>query len=165
MLILRIQGGPHGENLYGSWTSSPSSSFNHLVQTQSGIHAGWYAEISKYDFNKPGFAAGTGHFTQMVWKSTKKVGCAWNTVACKSNGMNFFKLVCEYDPRGNVVGDGGRWFKENVPRPIKKAGIEDVYDGDEGVEGGDEGVFAGEEEGEQVVMEAADGVQGFVVEL
>lgn len=65
---------------------------------------------------------GTGHFTQLVWKSTKKIGCAWNTVGCKSNGMNFYKLVCEYDPPGNMVG--GTHFKDNVPRPIKKADVE-----------------------------------------
>jgi hypothetical protein len=64
----------------------------------------------------------TGHFTQMVWKSSKRIGCAWNTNTCKSNGMNFYKLVCEYDPRGNIVG--GNYFKDNVPKPVKKTEAE-----------------------------------------
>ena len=60
----------------------------------------------------------------MVWKNTKRIGCAWNTKNCKSNGANFYKLVCEYDPPGNVVG--GNNFRDNVPRPVRKAGVEDV---------------------------------------
>jgi hypothetical protein len=64
----------------------------------------------------------TGHFTQMVWKNSKRIGCAWNTNTCKSNGMNFYKLVCEYDPPGNIVG--GNYFKDNVPKPVKKTEAE-----------------------------------------
>jgi hypothetical protein len=41
--------------------------------------------------------------------------------------MNFYKLVCEYNPPGNYAGR----FPENVPKPIKKAGIEDVEDVEE----------------------------------
>jgi hypothetical protein len=36
--------------------------------------------------------------------------------------MNFYKLVCEYDPRGNIVG--GNYFKDNVPKPVKKTEAE-----------------------------------------
>eukprot|EP00208_Stichococcus_sp_RCC1054_P007253 CAMPEP_0206144092 /NCGR_PEP_ID=MMETSP1473-20131121/22946_1 /ASSEMBLY_ACC=CAM_ASM_001109 /TAXON_ID=1461547 /ORGANISM="Stichococcus sp, Strain RCC1054" /LENGTH=144 /DNA_ID=CAMNT_0053539787 /DNA_START=209 /DNA_END=640 /DNA_ORIENTATION=+ len=32
-------------------------------------------EVWMYDFDKPGFSSGTGHFTQVVWKSTWEVGC------------------------------------------------------------------------------------------
>jgi uncharacterized protein YkwD len=32
----------------------------------------WYNEISKYNFNSPGFSSGTGHFTQVVWKNSKE---------------------------------------------------------------------------------------------
>ena len=35
----------------------------------------WYDEIKDYDFAKSEFTSGTGHFTQVVWKNTKQVGC------------------------------------------------------------------------------------------
>jgi uncharacterized protein YkwD len=65
----------------------------------------WYNEISAYDFNSPGFSDATGHFTQVIWKSTKKVGCG---VAQCSDGALY---VCNYEPAGNTEGA----FPDNVP--------------------------------------------------
>jgi hypothetical protein len=28
-------------------------------------------------------------------------------------------VVCEYDPAGNILGDNGRYFKQNVGNQIK----------------------------------------------
>ncbi len=39
-----------------------------------------------------------GHYTQIVWKNTKKVGCAISTA-----GGNDI-LVCRYSPQGNIIG-------------------------------------------------------------
>ena len=51
---------------------------------------------------------GTGHFTAMVWKATRRLGCA------KGNcpGQNLW--VCQYDPPGNMMGA----FPQNVPPPL-----------------------------------------------
>jgi hypothetical protein len=107
------QGGMYGENLYGF---STTGSFDSIAQTKSGITTAWYGEGKNYDYSHPGFSEATGHFTQVVWKATKRVGCAWNQQKCtKTGGFTFHKLVCEYDPRGNIVG--GDNFKNNVPRP------------------------------------------------
>ncbi|KAF3939205.1 Natrin-2 [Dactylella cylindrospora] len=37
----------------------------------------WYNEVNKYDYNNPGFSSATGHFTQVVWKNSKQLGCAF----------------------------------------------------------------------------------------
>jgi uncharacterized protein YkwD len=57
----------------------------------------WYREVDKYRFRRGGFSMATGHFTQLVWRSTRRVGCALS--ACE-NGLEV--LVCNYDPPGNV---------------------------------------------------------------
>ena len=41
----------------------------------------------------------SGHYTQVVWKNTRQLGCA--KVACKGNII----VVCNYDPPGNVLGE------------------------------------------------------------
>jgi hypothetical protein len=35
-----------------------------------------YKESQAYDFNAPGFSSATGHFTQVVWKASARLGCA-----------------------------------------------------------------------------------------
>jgi len=42
---------------------------------------------------------GVGHYTQIVWRETRRVGCA--TSACKGNLV----VVCNYDPPGNYIGE------------------------------------------------------------
>ena len=68
----------------------------------------WYKEISKYNFNTNEGEEGTANFTQMVWKSTKKMGCG---VGQKSETS--FKVICYYLPKGNVPEK----YKSNVPQP------------------------------------------------
>lgn len=62
----------------------------------------WYNEVSQYNYGNPGFSEGTGHFTQIVWKSTTALGCGWNA-GCKL-------YVCRYSPAGNIIGQ----FEQNV---------------------------------------------------
>ena len=65
----------------------------------------WYEEHDKYSFRNPGFSSTTGHFTQIVWQSSKEMGAG---KAVSSSGAQF--VVARYQPPGNVRGQ----FPENV---------------------------------------------------
>lgn len=65
----------------------------------------WYSEIKDYNFNGGGFSSGTGHFTQVVWKSSRELG-----VGMAKNSKNQIYVVANYDPPGNYQGQ----FRENV---------------------------------------------------
>ena len=58
--------------------------------------------VAQYNPNNPQ----PSHFTQVVWKSTKTVGCAVQTcngIFDPTYGPAKY-YVCEYSPAGNVLG-------------------------------------------------------------
>lgn len=61
----------------------------------------WYDEIKDYDYatNTCKKGAVCGHYTQVVWKDSKEVGCA--AVVCDDKAQLW---VCQYKPAGNYVG-------------------------------------------------------------
>lgn len=95
---LHHSGGDYGENI----------AIGHSVL---GAVDGWYNEIKDYDYSHPNFTEAAGHFTQVVWKDSKQVGCAIRY--CNSYWGNL--IVCEYDPSGNYLGE----FEDNV-MPLKE---------------------------------------------
>lgn len=93
----------YGENLYAIFSQNK----NETAQVMKSAASDWYSEVKYYNFDAPGWQGGVaGHFTQMVWKATKRIGCGvcW----CKKKGMTL--LVCSYFPPGNVLGQ----FAKNV---------------------------------------------------
>lgn len=97
--------GPFGENLAAGY-ATPAQ----------GITV-WYNENQLYSYADPKFTSDTGHFTQVVWKSTRKVGCAF--VSCNGrHGTPGGYLVCEYSPAGNITNPG--YFAENVTPPTSR---------------------------------------------
>ncbi|PAA87086.1 hypothetical protein BOX15_Mlig028574g2 [Macrostomum lignano] len=98
-----------GENLAWKWNSGhcnfPATDFVNM----------WYYEAQHYRF--PGTELGkinnggnyiTGHFSQVVWKNSQRVGFGR---AVSKTGRVY--VVARYRPPGNFVG----WFKANVLPP------------------------------------------------
>ena len=63
----------------------------------------WVVEGSTYNYNTNSCDGSgmCGHYTQMVWRDTKRLGCA--SLVC-DNGAGVF-ITCNYDPPGNYVGE------------------------------------------------------------
>lgn len=93
--VLTHTHGPFGENLAAGFSTGASA-----------VKA-WYDEGSSYNYNS---ANTYDHFTQVVWKGSTKVGCAYKD--CTSTGWGKY-VVCEYSPAGNVIGQN----KANVLPP------------------------------------------------
>jgi hypothetical protein len=96
----------NGENLYWAGSSlltGPDIAYETAVEA-------WYSEIKDYlwpqtygaDKKKEGGVI--GHFTQVVWKATTKVGCGKNT-GCNNmwDGWSNTIIVCRYSPGGNFM--------------------------------------------------------------
>ena len=78
-----------------------------------------YNEINNYDWSKGWTHNGKAihHFTQMVWKNTKRVGYAVVTHKNpykRHNNIIFALLVAKYKAPGNIYGQ----FVHNVGRVV-----------------------------------------------
>ena len=93
----------YGENLAFYSGANPQQTIDTLEGTGYATEQ-WYNEIDTpgYDFENPGYNTnpGTGHFTQVVWKGSERLGC----------GVSGSYLVCRYEPAGNYLGE----FHDNV---------------------------------------------------
>ncbi|KAF9339601.1 hypothetical protein BGZ91_005391 [Linnemannia elongata] len=85
----------------------------------------WASTSSNYNFDKPGFVQGAASFTQLVWKSSTQVGCAWT--ACKSGtfdpSMDSTFVVCKFSSMGNLQSKvssavADPIFASNVGKPL-----------------------------------------------
>jgi len=91
----RSDGHPYyvGENVFASTGKA----------TAEAAVGSWADEASDYDLGANTCASNAvcGHYTQLVWRTTLKVGCAIG--ACP--GLAFPNtIVCDYGPGGNVNG-------------------------------------------------------------
>jgi len=83
-----------GENLWASPVSNPGTAvalwFNEVYDSQCGC------------FN--GFKECCGHYSQIVWAETNKVGCGLAYCGNVGNAPGqHYLLVCHYNPAGNVL--------------------------------------------------------------
>ncbi|XP_077866200.1 Golgi-associated plant pathogenesis-related protein 1-like [Saccoglossus kowalevskii] len=79
--------------------------------TGYGFVSMFYNEIKLYDFRHPQFSYDTGHFTQVIWKETKKIGCG-ASLRYRTHWTQFH-IACEYYPQGNIFGKSN--MAANVP--------------------------------------------------
>jgi len=96
---------PYGENLYAGAVSS-----GFPTNVEAAAATDWANEYAAYNY-----AANTcpgpgpcGHYTQMVWRSTQRVGCGIRQCTMNSPFQppftNWTLVVCNYDPAGNITG-------------------------------------------------------------
>nr|KYP33560.1 hypothetical protein KK1_045579 [Cajanus cajan] len=86
----------YGENMFWGkklhWNPSDATYF-------------WYLEKQWYDFKTLTCAPppkACGHFTQVVWRDSQRVGCALQH--CNNRAMGML-IACEYDPAGNYANE------------------------------------------------------------
>lgn len=102
-----------GENLAKFGASSERG----LMSTGSDAVDLWHSEIECYTYGTidGGMGRGTeqcasecdryggcGHYTQLVWRGSRKVGCG--VASCFGDGFWWDTYVCNYDPPGNYIG-------------------------------------------------------------
>jgi hypothetical protein len=90
--------GKYGENLYAA--AGKSAAPQEVVDS-------WVSEVADYDYAANSCSGVCGHYTQVVWRSSVRLGCG--VAKCSKNspfsGFNDWQLwVCNYDPPGNFIG-------------------------------------------------------------
>ncbi|CAA2961454.1 pathogenesis-related 1 [Olea europaea subsp. europaea] len=84
--LFQHSNGPYGENLALGTTMTGRQAVNL-----------WVAERKDYNYRSNSCSGTCGHYTQVVWRKSVRLGCA--RVRC--NNGNWF-VICNYDPRGNI---------------------------------------------------------------
>jgi uncharacterized protein YkwD len=80
---------PYGENLF-EIQGAPASPLE--------VVGDWGSEARDYDYRSNRCHGRCGHYTQIVWRNTRSVGCA----VARGRGVEIW--VYNYDPPGNYVG-------------------------------------------------------------
>jgi len=80
---------PYGENLFEARGGTVSA---------AEVVADWASEAADYDYRTNTCRGVCGHYTQLVWRGTRAVGCA----SAERGGRQV--VACEYDPPGNWKG-------------------------------------------------------------
>jgi len=84
------QKGPaYGENLFEA---------RGAVASAARVVIAWASESANYDYRNNACRGTCGHYTQIVWRDTREVGCADGRLEGRQ------VVVCEYNPPGNRVG-------------------------------------------------------------
>ena len=91
------QRGQRGENIYASGGTGKTP--NEVVQN-------WASEAKNYTYATNQCSGVCGHYTQVVWRESVKLGCAAQKCTTNSpfGGGTWELWVCDYSPPGNFNG-------------------------------------------------------------
>ena len=101
-----------GENLYVSGADPAMNAYfgDKNYGIMGGLTDGWcYDEAKQYTYTPSPGAAGTGHYTQVIWANTRFVGCGFQQcsgASTDSGSYSWAKMIftCNYFPAGNYYG-------------------------------------------------------------
>jgi hypothetical protein len=96
-----------GQNMADSW-----SSVNSPERDLAGKVNGWYEEVVGWPaanlakFDQTGAKGVTGHYTQLIWGATTKVGCGYVSYVDPAAPDYPYRqtLICNYGIGGNMMG-------------------------------------------------------------
>lgn len=96
----------YGQNIY----ADAGLGTHYIPATLAGASLSWASEEPNFNYTSNTCVGGQcGHYTQMVWSTTTKVGCGQKActtgspfVGFPSPNWNF--IVCDYAPPGNYTG-------------------------------------------------------------
>ncbi|XP_023246572.1 venom allergen 3-like [Copidosoma floridanum] len=89
-----------GQNIAYEWTTGDFKT----IKVEKLI-MNWYNEVDSFDGRTLQGISGkaVGHYTQMVWSKTNKIGCG--AVRYYDGDRKTLYLVCNYGPGGNMYGE------------------------------------------------------------
>jgi pathogenesis-related protein 1 len=95
--VFQHSNSPYGENLYATSGSANAQ----------GVVDAWVSEVADYNYANNSCSGVCGHYTQVVWADSLRLGCG--VANCNVNspfgGGSWQNWVCNYDPPGNWVGE------------------------------------------------------------
>lgn len=96
--------GQYGENIFWASPLIWSDGRTELRKVSPAeVTDSWGSEKADYNYASNACAAGAicGHYTQIVWRDTSKVGCG--VAVCSDSREQVW--VCHYAPAGNISGE------------------------------------------------------------
>ncbi|RZF35085.1 hypothetical protein LSTR_LSTR009677 [Laodelphax striatellus] len=104
-LFIKMYGGPHTEREH-NFTEAIMSWYDEHVHYK-------YKTVAQEDFHVRDLRTQTGHYTQVVWANTNKVGCGFASYSKTEEQRDELIYVCNYAPAGNFLGEYP--YKEGEP--------------------------------------------------
>lgn len=97
--VFKHSSNQYGENLFASAGGGT---------TPQSVVDSWVSEAADYNYASNSCSGVCGHYTQVVWAKTARLGCGMAQCSKNSPFMGFPNWeiwVCNYDPPGNFVGE------------------------------------------------------------